>query len=170
MMDCEGAERQGGIMTEGYPAAAGRIFISYRREDAGYPAGWLYDVLVSHFGADRVFKDVDSIEPGDDFAEVIGAAVGSCSVLLAVIGVGWLAAADDDGRRRLDDPSDLVRLEIETALQRGIRVIPVLVAGARIPRRAELPASLDVLAGRQAVELSYARFSADLNALIKVVN
>jgi Family of unknown function (DUF6416)/TIR domain len=170
MIDCEGAERQGGIMTVGYPAASSRIFISYRREDAGYPAGWLYDVLVSHFGADRVFKDVDSIEPGDDFAEVVGAAVGSCSVLLAVIGVGWLAAADDDGQRRLDDPSDLVRLEIETALRREIRVIPVLVAGARIPRRAQLPASLEVLAGRQAVELSYARFSTDLNALIKVLD
>ena len=157
-------------MTEGYPAATGRIFISYRREDAGYPAGWLYDGLVSHFGADRVFKDVDSIEPGDDFAEVIGAAVGSCSVLLAVIGVGWLAAADDDGRPRLDDPSDLVRLEIETALQRGVRVIPVLVAGARIPRRAQLPTSLETLAGRQAVELSYARFSTDLNVLIRVLD
>jgi hypothetical protein len=116
-------------MTEVSGAPAGRVFISYRRGDAAYPAGRLFDRLVDRFGAGRVFEDVDSIEPGDDFAEVITATVESCAVLLAVIGPHWLAAAGQDGRRRLDDPEDFVRLEIEAALARGVRVIPVLVDG-----------------------------------------
>jgi hypothetical protein len=150
-------------------ATAGRVFISYRREDAGYPAGWLFDQLAARLGADRVFKDVDSIEPGDDFAEVITEAVRSCAVLLAVIGDRWLAAAGQDGRR-LDDPGDFVRLEIEAALAQGVRVIPVLVSGARMPRPEQLPASLAALARRQAVELSHVRFSSDLASLLNVLD
>lgn len=146
----------------------GRVFISYRREDSGYPAGWLFDQLSARLGADRVFKDVDSIEPGDDFAEVISKAVKSCAVLLVVIGDRWLAAADEDGRR-LDDPSDFVRLEIEEALTRGVRVIPVLVGGARMPRPGQLPASLAPLCSRQAIELSPARFSSDIAGLLAVL-
>ena len=81
------------------PAAAGRIFISYRRSEADFPAGWLYDHLVAQFGRDQVFKDVDSIEPGEDFAEVIADAVGSCDVLLVLIGDRWLTISDEDGKR-----------------------------------------------------------------------
>jgi hypothetical protein len=150
-------------------ASVGRVFISYRREDAGYPAGWLFDQLAARLGADRVFKDVDSIEPGDDFAEVITAAVASCTVLLAVIGDRWRTAAGQDGRR-LDDPGDFFRLEIEAALARGVRVVPVLVGGARMPRLEQLPASLAALARRQTIELSHARFSSDLVGLIKVLD
>jgi hypothetical protein len=146
----------------------GRVFICYRREDAGYPAGWLFDQLAARLGADRVFKDVDSIEPGDDFEEVITGAVESCAVLLAVIGSRWVGAAGPDGRR-LDDPGDFVRLEIEAALTRGVRVIPVLVDGARMPRPDRLPACLAPLARRQAVELSHARFTADLADLLNVL-
>jgi hypothetical protein len=153
------------MMTENHGS---RVFISYRREDSGYPAGWLFDQLCTRLGADRVFKDVDSIEPGDDFAEVISEAVRSCAVLLAVIGDRWLAAADENGRR-LDDPSDLVRLEIEAALTRGVRVIPVLVGGARMPRPGQLPASLAPLCSRQAIELSHARFSSDIAGLLTVL-
>ena len=99
-------------------AGAARIFISYRRADAGWPARWLADRLAGQFGAGVVFQDVDSIRPGDDFAAEIEAAVGACSVLLAVIGPQWLAAEGDAGRR-LDDPQDWVRLEIEAAIKRG---------------------------------------------------
>ena len=148
----------------------GRVFISYRRGDAAYPAGRLFDRLVDRFGAGRVFEDVDSIEPGDDFAEVITATVESCAVLLAVIGPHWLAAAGQDGRRRLDDPADFVRLEIEAALARGVRVIPVLVDGAQLPRAEQLPASLGRLAGRQALELSHARFGSDIGRLMSVLD
>ena len=75
-------------MSESTSSLAGRIFISYRREETGYAAGWLYDRLTARFGGGQVFKDVDSIQLGDDFVEVITHAVGSCDVLLALI--DWL--------------------------------------------------------------------------------
>src|ERR1022692_410021 len=146
------------------------IFISYRRADTAYPAGWLFELLAARFGADRVFKDVDSVQPGDDFVEEIRAAVGSCGVLLAVIGKHWLAMASEDGRRRLDNPADMVRLEIEAALKRHVRVIPVLVDGASMPGTAQLPRSLSKLAYRQAVELSPQRFSSDARRLIRTLD
>jgi hypothetical protein len=125
--------------------------------------------MAVRLGAGRVFKDVDTIEPGDDFAEVITGAVQACAVLLAVIGGRWLTAAGPDGRR-LDDPDDFVRLEIEAALARGVRVIPVLVDGTTMPRPVQLPASLAPLARRQAIELSHSRFSADLTGLLKLLD
>jgi hypothetical protein len=152
------------------PAGSAGIFISYRREDAAYPAGWLYDRLVAHFGERRIFKDVDSIRLGDDFVEEINTAVGSCAALLAVIGNRWLTVTGEDGQRRLDDPSDFVRLEIEAALQRGVRVIPVLVDQARMPTAAELPASLAQLTRRQALDLSHNRFKSDTSHLLEVLD
>ena len=150
--------------------APGRIFISYRRGETAYPAGWLFDRLASHFGKGQVFKDVDSIELGDDFVEVITAAVGSCDVLLALMGDRWLAITDEDGRRCLDNPDDFVRLEIEAALTRNVRVIPILVGGAQMPRASELPASMAGLVRRQALELSPNRFDFDLRRLLKVLD
>jgi len=147
----------------------GRIFVSYRHEETAYPAGWLFDRLVDHFGRDQIFKDIDSIELGDDFIEVITAAVGACDVLLALIGDQWLTMTGQDGRRRLDDPHDFVRLEIEAALTRNVRVIPILVEGARMPRADELPASLATLVRRQALELSPSRFDSDTRRLLKVL-
>src|SRR6266508_6866186 len=152
------------------PAATGRIFISYRREETAYPAGWLYDRLADRFGGDQVFKDVDSIQLGDDFVEVITRAVGSCDVLLALIGDEWLTITDEHGRRRLDNRDDFVRLEIEAALTRKVRVIPILVDGARMPRADELPESLAKLVHRQALELSPARFDFDTSRLLKVLD
>ncbi len=162
-------ELWGGNMTKSASVAANRIFISYRREDAAYPAGWLFDRLVDHFGTGQVFKDVDSIQPGDDFVEEITAAVGSCAVLLAVIGPRWLTVTGEEGQRRLDDPADFVRLEIEAAFGRDVRVIPVLVDGARMPRIAELPTTLAQLARRQALELSPSRFGSDTTRLLGVL-
>ena len=147
----------------------GRIFMSYRREDTDYPAAWLYERLASHFRGDQVFKDIDSIELGDDFVEVITTAVQSCEVLLALIGNRWLTAAGRDGQRRLEDPNDFVRVEIEAALTRGVRVIPVLVEGARMPRADELPATLAGLTRRQALELSPSRFDLDTQRLLAVL-
>src|SRR5271154_760704 len=131
----------------------GGIFISYRRDDTAWPTVPLFGQLADHFGADRVFRDIDVIKPGDDFAERIQIALASCSVLLALIGEGWLTATDSSGRRRLDLPDDYVRLEIETALARGIVVIPVLVDGARMPRAADLPPGIRGLSGREALTL-----------------
>jgi TIR domain len=156
-------------MTASTGNAPGRIFMSYRREDTAYPAGWLYDRLAGHFAKGQVFKDIDSIELGDDFVEVITAAVGSCDVLLALIGDRWLTVTGQDGRRRLDNPGDFVRLEIEAALARDVRVIPILVEGARMPGKDELPESLAKLARRQALELSPSRFDADTGRLLRVL-
>jgi beta-lactam-binding protein with PASTA domain len=151
-------------------AATGRIFISYRRNEADYPASWLYQRLGRHFGVDRIFKDVDSIELGDDFVEAINRAVGSCDVLLVLIGDRWLTIGDDKGRRRLDDPGDLVRLEIEAALARDVRVIPILVGRAPMPLAEDLPASMAGLARRQALELSPTRFKSDFEKLLRALH
>jgi glycerophosphoryl diester phosphodiesterase len=148
---------------------AGRVFISYRRQDTAWPARQLYDVLVAELGADRVFKDVDDIEPGDDFVERIQSAVGSCEVLLALIGPQWLTVMDANGARRLDDPEDFVRLEVETALTRDdVRVIPILVDNAKMPTPQQLPKELAALTRRQAVEINPVNF--DTRRLLRVLN
>jgi hypothetical protein len=157
-------------MAESATGSTGRIFISYRREETAYAAGWLFDRLAEHFGDGQIFKDIDSIELGDDFVEMITRAVGSCDVLLALIGDRWLTITDEDGARRLNDPNDFVRVEIEAALTRNVRVIPILVDGARMPRAGELPPSLAKLMRRQALELSPARFDFDTGLLLKVLD
>src|SRR4051794_38294953 len=100
----------------------GGIFISYRREEAAAHAGWLADTLSEHFGERKVFRDIDSIEPGLDFVEAIQHAVDSAEVVLTVIGKSWLAVADAAGQPRLQNPNDYVRMEISTAIQRNARV------------------------------------------------
>ena len=157
-------------MVASMPAGPGGIFISYRRADTAYPASWLFDRLADRFGRAQIFKDIDSIQLGDDFAEAIVTAVGGCSVLLALIGDRWLTITNADGQRRLDNPEDFVRLEIETALARNVRVIPILVEGARMPQASELPPSLGTLVRRQALELSSSRFGYDSGRLISVLD
>ena len=147
-----------------------RIFISYRRDDSGGWAGRLYDRLSQHFGRDNVFMDIDAIEPGLDFVEVIEQAVGSCDALIALIGKQWLTITDDAGLRRLDNPEDFVRLEIAAALARNIRVIPALVEGARMPGSPDLPDVLRMLARRHAHEISDRRFHYDADRLIEVLD
>jgi hypothetical protein len=93
-------------------------------------AGRLYDRLTDRYGDTSVFMDVDSIEPGLDFEEVIERAIDQCAILIALIGRAWLSGTDQHGRSRLNDPDDMVSMEITFALARGIRVIPVLVGGA----------------------------------------
>jgi ABC-type amino acid transport substrate-binding protein len=157
-------------MAESAAAAQGRIFISYRREDAAYPAGWLFNRLADSYGKGQIFKDVDNIELGQDFVERITAAVGSCDVLLALIGPQWLTIADERGRRRIDSSDDFVRLEIEVALTREVLVIPILVDGATMPDADELPPSLANLVRRHALELSPDRFEFDTGRLLKVLD
>jgi flagellar biosynthesis/type III secretory pathway M-ring protein FliF/YscJ len=118
------------------------VFISYRRDESAGYAGRIADSFTEQFGEDRVFRDIDSIEPGLDFAEAIESAVGSSDVLIAVIGRNWLTATDPAGRKRLEDANDYVRLEIDAALQRNIRVIPLLVQGGSMPSADELPDDL----------------------------
>ena len=169
--EAEDAEFGAGGDTAGSrPVAPGRIFISYRRAESGYSTGWLYERLANHFGRENIVRDIDSIEPGDNFAEVIGHAVASCDVMLVVIGTRWISIAKDDGHRRLDDPDDFVRREIEAALQREIRVIPILVDGATMPPTEQLPPSLATLRHRQALDLSPQRFQYDVDRLLRVLD
>lgn len=133
----------------------GGIFISYRREDSGPYAGRLRDTLSNYFGAEQVFRVIDRIEVGGRSPRVIERAVGSCDALLALIGPTWLAAKDEAGRRRLDDPNDHVRLEIATALgSSDVLVIPVLVGPTSMPARADLPKPLAALAECKAVPIT----------------
>jgi hypothetical protein len=148
----------------------GGIFISYRREETAAHAGRLYDRLGKRFGEDSIFMDVDSIVSGDDFTRAIMEAVSSCKILLVIIGHRWLAIADSEGTRRIDNPNDWVRVEIETALQRNILVLPVLVGGAELPKASDLPRTLWPLTQRQAFELRNARFKLDSQILMDEVD
>lgn len=145
------------------------IFINYRRQDTGLYARLLKDHLSERFRDAQVFMDLDSIEPGLDFADAIDAAVRSCVVLVALIGNGWLTITDEDGNRRLDDPEDYVRFEIAVALGRCVRVIPVLVDGARAPRQQQLPADLGKLARLNPLQMSFDKLAYDESRLIDVI-
>ena len=143
------------------------IFLNYRRQQSEWPTLRLRDRLVEVFGRSRIFTDLDSIEPGQDFTKALEAAVGSCRVLLAVIGQDWVNASDDEGRPRLENPGDWVRVEIESALRRPkVLVIPVLIDGATMPRVEQLPGELAQLSMRQAVEITASGFVSQVETLI----
>ena len=142
------------------------LFISYRRDDSSGYAINLYDRLASRFGHDRVFMDIDQIKPGEDFHDVIHEKLKSVEVAVVLIGKHWLNIPGETGRR-LDNPDDWVRLEIATLLERKIRVIPVLVGGATMPKSTELPECMQPLARRQTHEISDNRFRTDVDRLIQ---
>jgi hypothetical protein len=125
--------------------------------------------MALNFSQEKVFMDVAAIEPGQDFRKAIDKSVASCSVLLAVIGPQWLETRDASGARRLDDPGDFVRMELASALARGVMVVPVLVRGAKMPRPEELPDDLRELAFRNAVELAHARWKSDIQVLVRAL-
>jgi hypothetical protein len=148
---------------------AGNIFINYRRDDdAGFTQA-LYSRLEQAFPAESLFMDVDNIAPGLDFVQVLNDQVARCDVLIAVIGKNWLQASDEIGERRLNNPEDFVRVEIESALAQKKRVIPVLVNDATMPRSTDLPESLKGFARCNAVRLSHERFRADAQGLIRAL-
>lgn len=147
----------------------GAVFLSYRREGTCHIAGRLADRLIERLGSTRVFMDVDTIEPGIDFAAAIASGVASCDVLIVLIGPTWSTIADQRGRRKLDDPDDFVVLEIQAALELEIRVIPVLVDGAVMPDRCDLPERLQDLALRNAVRLDHETFRSDITTLLDTV-
>lgn len=145
-----------------------QIFISYRRNDAAYVTGHINDLLRKEFGNEAVFTDVDNIALGVDFRAVIDETVSQCQVFLAVIGTGWLSALDHEGKPRLQNPADFVRVEVESALKRNIPVIPLLVSGAQMPAAEDLPESLRDLAYRNGIPIRPAPdFVADMARLTK---
>src|SRR3982074_658286 len=144
------------------------VFISYRRSDSDVAAGRLADDLMEIFGRGAIFRDVDTLEPGEDYTTALDHALDSCGVLIAVIGSRWSNITDDNGRRRLEDPTDWVRTEIRRALERGIRVIPVLIS-ATMPQEKDIPADLKPLLKRQALEVSDRHWKQDVDFLAQAL-
>ena len=153
----------------GPPASSKSVFISYRRLDSADITGRIYDRLAQHFGKTSIFKDVDSIPLGIDFRKHLQNSVGQCSVLLIIIGKNWLTPAEN-GSPRINDVKDHLRIELETALQRDIPIIPVLVQGATVPEESALPSSLGSLAYRNGIEVRPdPDFHGDMDRLIRGV-
>jgi hypothetical protein len=158
-------------------ASAKRIFISYRRADSADVCKQLYQRLALHFGQEAIFMDVDDIPPGADFRAHIDAILARCAIVLVVIGPDWIHVAGENGKRRLDDPDDLVRIEVEKALAYDTIVIPLLVKGASFPKALDLPSSLLPLTNLNGARLRSAglnplrdRFSIDIQRLVQKVD
>ena len=142
------------------------LFISYRRDDVPGHAGWLYGLLSEHFGESRVFMDVDSIGLGLDFVAALKEALAACKVMLVLIGPQWLSAQNQSSMSRADD-RDYVRIEVRTALERGVPVVPVLIHGADLPPSESLPEPIRPLVRRQSARLGDATFRNDTRQLIE---
>jgi hypothetical protein len=146
-----------------------KIFVSYRRQDSAAIVGRMYDRLRAHFGTDAVFMDIESILGGEDFTKRIESALDQCDLVVAVIGPRW--AGDEEAHRRIDDPKDFVRIEIESALKRDLPIIPVLISQAKMPIEASLPASLAKLTYRDAIDLDEGRdFKPHIRRLIRTID
>jgi hypothetical protein len=144
-----------------------KIFISYRRDDAKYPARMIHNTLEGVLPRENIFMDVDSIPLGADFVKILEGWVDECEILLALIDPGWITATDSrTGRRRIDDPTDFVRIEVREALARGILVVPLLLDGTTLPEATDLPADLKELVRRQAELIDFRTFNADVERLI----
>jgi hypothetical protein len=144
------------------------IFISYRRSDSAHFTGRICARLQTELGADQVFMDTASIPPGADFPSVLDERLQRCRVALVIIGCEWVSVQEPDGTRRLDNPNDFVRIEVETALQRGIPVIPVLIGGAGHLLARDLPTALHALARRNTTKVQDdPRFDEDMAALVR---
>jgi hypothetical protein len=146
------------------------VFISYRRQDSEAWCGRIYDQLVHWFGTANVFRDIDSLAPGDLFAQRIFERLRDCDAVIALIGNAWLTSVDSDGRPRLNDPTDVVRAELSQAHLAGKPVFPVLVDGATMPRAADLPAELRFVSEANALPVSDRHFALDIRILIAALS
>jgi TIR domain-containing protein len=145
------------------------IFISYRRVGALVHARALFERLRHEFGPNEVFIDLEGVDYGLDFVDILNEQLNGCQVMLAVIDPQWATATDRHGRRRIERENDYVRTEIVTALSRGIRTVPVLVDGAEMPDASDLPEPLRPLTRRNALVLDFSRFDAEVSRLIGVI-
>ncbi len=147
------------------------IFISYRRSDSENITGRIYDRLVEHYGEAAVFKDFESISLGVDFRNALTAALQECRVVLAVIGQEWEAAEDEEGQRRLQNPTDYVRMELETTLDRQLPLIPLMVRGASMPSPEDLPGNLGDVVYRNGMDIRpHMDFANDMQRLIAAID
>ena len=148
-----------------------KVFMSYRRDDSAAVSGRIYDRLVAQFGKANVFKDVDSIPPGVDYRDYLADIISQCDVQLTLIGRHWLDVTGADGRRRLDDPNDIVRFEVESAMEQGILIIPLLVDNAAMPAATKLPDTLVQLSRLNALPVRYDPiFDHDIHKVIAAVD
>lgn len=145
------------------------IFVSYRRIDSAGHTGRLVDDLGEQLVGQALFRDIEAIEAGEDFVQALERAVGACSAMLVVIGPTWAKVAGPDGQPRLHQSGDFVRMEIEAALARDVRVIPVLVSDAQMPTAADLPASMAPLLRRNAYSISDRRWRYDVDQLLDIL-
>ena len=135
-----------------------RVFLSYRKSDAPFAVDLICLQLINHFGKRAIFRDEISIPPGTDFRVCLKEALAHCEVLLAIIGENW--------KEGIHNPEDYVRLEIETALQRGIHVVPIFIGNAAIPDEGALPPSLASLPYKKGIRMrSGADFAPDFSRL-----
>lgn len=160
-----------GVCDMHYPRGRGEadvagIFVSYRRDDAAHVTGRIADALAARVGRENVFVDVDSVAPGEDFVRKIETTIRGSDIFLAVIGANWLNASTAQGQRRIDLPGDFIRLEVSIALAAGVRVIPVLVDGASMPRAENLPEDIQQLVRHNAVFINHTTFARDIRELI----
>ena len=146
-----------------------RIFINYRRGDAAGFAGRLSDALSRYFGDGRVFRDIDGIEGGANFEDVLKQTAQAADAMIVLIGRDWMTMTNKSGQRRLHEPDDWVAREIAAALERRIPVFPVLIEDAAMPRAEELPESLKPLVRHNAISLSDNRWNSDVTRLAKIV-
>jgi len=146
------------------------VFISYRREITAGEARALFNELLGKLGENSVFMDVDSIALGRDFRGALQKTLESCDLMLVLIGKDWADVKDEEGRPRLQNPGDFVRLEIEAALKRDIVVTPILVQGAHMPAPEQLPAEIRDLVYRNGFELSHNRWESDFAEMIRRLN
>jgi hypothetical protein len=146
------------------------VFINYRTGDGEWPAAFLDDKFKRRFGADRVFRDATSLEAGRDFRPALRQRLERCTVLVVIIGPDWLTARDASGRRRLDNPEDYVRMEIEESLKRKIRVIPITLNDVRLPLADELPKEIADLAHRQSRVFRSRNYEQDFEQITSIID
>ncbi len=147
-----------------------KIFLAYRQGDVPHLAGRIYERLVVDFGSFQVFMDQYSLRPGEDYRTQITTAISRAEVLVLVIGPGWLSGSDPLGKRRIDAPDDQHRLELEQAIARGLKILPILAEGAVMPSAAELPPELAALSTIQALRMSTADWALHSRRLREAVS
>lgn len=145
------------------------IFINYRRDDSLWNTQALYNSLQKYFPNNTIFKDFNTIRPGEDFVESINTALDQCQVLLVVISKNWLTVTNANGENRLHDADDFVRIEIATALKRNIRVIPLLFDGVKMPLKEALPEDIQPLIQRQFIPIDNQKFDSDVQKLSEAI-
>jgi WD40 repeat protein len=146
------------------------VFLSYRRGDTQWAARGIYNRLVDRYGRENVFRDLDAIPPGARFRDYVEKKISESDVFILLIGKAWASYADETGRRRLEQPRDPVRLEVETALRLGLPIIPVRVEGALMPTEGDLVPSIVDLLEFNATEVTDSRWEYDVDRLLWAIN